>query len=75
MTGDPEQTHAVRFYCQPHRFYCGIDLHARLLAICVLDHEGAIVLQTQIPASQQLLLDTLAPFRPDVVVAVECLFA
>ena len=65
----------MRFYHHSHRFYCGIDLHARLLAICVLDHEGAIVLQTQIPASQQLLLDTLARYRPDVVVAVECLFA
>jgi hypothetical protein len=65
----------MRFYHRNHRFYCGIDLHARLLAICVLDHEGAIVLQTQIPASQQLLLDTLALYRPDVVVAVECLFA
>jgi len=65
----------MRFYHHSHRFYCGIDLHARLLAICVLDHEGAIVLQTQIPASRQLLLDTLAPYLPDVVVAVECLFA
>ena len=65
----------MRFYHRSHRFYCGIDLHARLLAICVLDHEGAIVLQTQIPASRQLLLDTLAPYLPDVVVAVECLFA
>jgi hypothetical protein len=23
----------MRFYSQQHRFYCGIDLHARLLAI------------------------------------------
>jgi hypothetical protein len=29
----------------------------------------------QIPADKQLLLDTLAPYRADVVVAVECLFA
>jgi transposase len=65
----------MRFYNHNHRFYCGIDLHARLLAICVLDNTGAIVLQTQIPADKQLLLKTLAPFRPDVVVAVECLFA
>jgi transposase len=65
----------MRFYNQSHQFYCGIDLHARLLAICVVDQTGAIVLKTQIPADQQLLLKTLAPFRPDVVVAVECLFA
>jgi hypothetical protein len=44
------------------------------LAFCIVDQAGA-VLQTQIPADKQLLLKTLAPFRPDVVVAVECLFA
>ena len=65
----------MRFYTKQHSFYCGIDLHARLLAICILDQAGNIVLQTQIPADKQLLLKTLAPYRPDVVVAVECLFA
>ena len=65
----------MRFYTTQHQFYCGIDLHARLLAICILDPAGAVVLQTQIPADKQLLLQTLAPYRPDVVVAVECLFA
>ena len=65
-----------RFYTRQHRFYCGIDLHARLLAICIVDHETAsVVCRTQIPADQQQLLDTLAPYRADVVVAVECLFA
>jgi len=59
----------MRFYTQQHRFYCGIDLHARLLAICILDQAGTIVLQKQIGADKQLLLETLAPFRPDVVIA------
>jgi transposase len=65
----------MRFYTGQHRFYCGIDLHARLLAVCILDQAGRIVLQTQIPADQQRLREVLAPYRPDVVVAVECLFA
>jgi hypothetical protein len=65
----------MRFYTHQHPFYCGIDLHARLLAICIVDPAGAVVLQTQIPADKHLLLQTLAPYRPDVVVAVECLFA
>src|SRR5262249_48142830 len=65
----------MRFYTGQHRFYCGIDLHARLLAICILDQAGQIVLQTQIPADQQRLREVLAPYRPDVVLAVECLFA
>jgi transposase len=65
----------MRFYNRQHQFYCGIDLHARLLAVCVLDQAGAVVCQTAIPADKQRLLDTLAPFRTDVVVCVECLFA
>jgi transposase len=65
----------MRFYTKQHQFYCGIDLHARLLAICIVDQAGSVVLKTQIAADKKLLLDTLAPFRPDVVVAVEGLFA
>ena len=65
----------MRFYTGQHRFYCGIDLHARLLAICIFDQAGNVVCQKQIAADKQLLLDTLAPFRPDVAVCVECLFA
>jgi transposase len=65
-----------RLYTKQHRFYCGIDLHARLLAICIVDHQtNEVVLRRQIPADQQLLLHTLAPYRPDVCIAVECLFA
>jgi len=30
----------MRFYDQPHRFYCGIDLHARSMYLCILDHAG-----------------------------------
>lgn len=65
----------MRFYTKQHQFYCGIDLHARLLAICIVDQAGVVVCRTQIPADKAILLATLAPFRPDVVVAVECLFA
>ena len=65
----------MNFYTQQHQFYAGIDLHARLLAVCILDSAGHIVCQTTIPADKQVLLDTLAPYRADVVVCVECLFA
>jgi transposase len=50
-------------------------LHARLLAICIIDETGTVVLRKQIPDDKALLREVLAPFRPDVVVAVECLFA
>ena len=43
----------MRFYTQQHQFYCGIDLHARLLAICIVDQAGAVMaqhLETQVVA-------------------------
>ncbi len=55
----------MRFYTKQHQFYCGIDVHARLLAICIVDQAGAVVCRTQIPADKQLLLQTLAPYRAD----------
>jgi len=33
----------MRFYTTSHRYYCGIDPHARRMYICVLDAEGKIL--------------------------------
>ena len=30
----------MRFYNVTHKYYCGIDLHARNMYTCVLDQEG-----------------------------------
>src|SRR5215471_10704638 len=65
----------MRFYNQQHRFYCGIDLHARTLALCILDAAGAIAFRGNVAASPQAVRDALAPFREDVAVACECMFA
>jgi len=29
----------MRFYTKHHQFYCGIDLHARTMYVCIMDHE------------------------------------
>ena len=34
----------MRVYTRAHQFYCGIDLHARSLHLCVLDQAGTVVL-------------------------------
>jgi hypothetical protein len=65
----------MRFYNQQHRFYCGIDLHARTLAVCILDAAGAIAFRGNVAASPKAVLDALAPFREGVAVACECMFA
>ena len=41
--------HDMRFYNQAHRFYCGVDLHARSLYIHVLDAAGQTVLDGTCP--------------------------
>jgi hypothetical protein len=34
----------MRFYTNQHPFYCGIDLHARSMYVCILSHDGEILL-------------------------------
>ena len=65
----------MRFYNQPHQFYCGIDLHARSMYLCILDHAGAILLHQNFPADPKALLQAIAPYRAGLVVAAECMFA
>ena len=65
----------MRFYNQPHAFYCGIDLHARSMFIHILDSQGATVFARDLPAQPQAFLDAIAPFRAGLVVGVECMFA
>jgi transposase len=65
----------MRFYTEPHRFYAGIDLHARTLSLCVLDADGRVASAKTLPAAPRPLLDALAPFRDGLVVGCECMFA
>jgi transposase len=65
----------MRFYNQQHRFYCGVDLHARTLSVCVLDATGTTVLHQTIAASRDAFLRAIAPFREGLAVACECMFA
>ena len=68
----------MRFYkpARPdlHQFYCGVDLHARTLALCVLDQKGHAVLQANIPASLAAFRAAVASFRDGLCVACECMF-
>ena len=64
----------MRFYTGQHRYYCGIDLHARSMYLCVLDQDGKVVLHRNIPAQPKPFLTAIAPYRDDIAVAVECIF-
>jgi transposase len=64
----------MRFYTQQHKFYCGIDLHARSMYLCVLNQDGEVLLHRDMKAAPGPFLQAIAPYREDVVVCVECLF-
>jgi transposase len=64
----------MRFYTKQHKSYCGIDLHARSMYVCVLNQDGDIVMHRNMKASPDTFLRTVAPYRDDLVVAVECVF-
>jgi hypothetical protein len=64
----------MRFYCQPHRFYCGIDLHARCMYLCILDQDGNLVFDRNIPCDPKAFLHAIAPCRDGIVGGVECMF-
>src|SRR5262249_55620856 len=55
--------------------YCGVDLHARTLSVCVLDQAGTVVCEATVAASPQAFLQAIAPFRDGLVVGCECMFA
>jgi transposase len=64
----------MKFYTQQHKFYCGIDLHARTRYVCILNQAGETVLHRNMKTDPALFLKVIAPYREDLVVAVECIF-
>ena len=64
----------MRFYTKQHKYYCGIDLHTQKMYVCILDGGGQIQIHQNIRTDPEAFLRIIAPFREDIVVAVECMF-
>src|SRR6059036_878166 len=64
----------MRFYTRQHRHYCGVDLHARTMYLCIFSHDGEVLLERNLRCDPQLLLRAIEPYREDLVVAAECIF-
>ncbi len=63
----------MNFYNNTHPYYCGIDLHARSLYVCILDQEGKTCVHKEISARSELLQALLEPYIGNIVVGVECM--
>jgi len=64
----------MRFFTDQHQNYCGIDLHARSMYLCIQNQEGKVVLHRNMLAEPEPFLKAIKPFRDDIVVGVECIF-
>lgn len=64
----------MQFYTKQHKYYCGIDLHTKKMFICILDEKGDIREHQNMKTNPESFLTAIAPYREDIVVAVECVF-
>jgi hypothetical protein len=64
----------MNFYTGVHAFYCGVDLHARTMYLCILDDRGQTLFHRNLRTDPQVFLQAVAPYRQGLVVAVECVF-
>ena len=64
----------MRFYTGQHQHYCGIDLHAATMYVCILDAAGEILVHGNVKTNSEGLLEIIAPYRDGLVVAAECTF-
>jgi hypothetical protein len=64
----------MRFYTQQHPLYCGIDLHARTMYLCILDQAGETLLHRSMQTTPEALLKAIAPYQGQIVLAAAWMF-
>jgi transposase len=64
----------MRFHKPTTAFYCGVDLHASSLYLCVIDRQGNILLHRKIGTDEEYFLKVLEPWIHDITVVVESTF-
>src|SRR6266849_9810514 len=72
LVTNKEET-SMRFSTKQHPFYCGIDLHARTMDVCILDQAGETLVHRHMTATPEALLKAIAPYRDQVVLGAACL--
>ena len=65
----------MKFYTGNHKYYCGIDLHARKMFVCILNNLGKTMLHKNIKTDPQIFFELIFPYLDDIVVGVECMFS
>ena len=56
----------MRFYNGTHQHWCGIDLHAKSMYVCILDHHGQVLVHKNLRATAEAFREAVAPYREGV---------
>jgi len=64
----------MQFYTKTHQHYCGIDLHAKTMYVCVMNQAGDILVHRNMRTDKARFLKLVAPYWEGLVVSVECMF-
>jgi len=64
----------MKFYLQQHKYYCGIDLHARKMYVCIIDNQNNVKVHKNIKTDPNVFIKLIEPYKDDIVVGVECVF-
>lgn len=64
----------MRFYTNQHKHYCGIDLHANKMYVCIIDSTGEIKAHKNIDTNPAAFLRFIRDYRENIVIGVECMF-
>ena len=59
----------MRFYNTTHQHYCGIDLHAKTMYLCIINAQGETVLHRNMKTDPELLAKAIEPYREDLVIS------
>lgn len=64
----------MQFYTKKHKHYCGIDLHTRIIYLCILNNDGEVLLHKQTHSNPESLMKLIKPYLEDLIITVECMF-
>jgi hypothetical protein len=51
----------MKFYNRQHKYYCGVDLHAGKMDVCILDCKGKVVVHLNIKTDHERFLNWCFP--------------
>jgi predicted NBD/HSP70 family sugar kinase len=64
----------MNFYKNQHRYYCGIDLHARKMYVCILNNKGKVLVHQNIKTDPELFFEIIFPYIEDILSALNASF-